>query len=234
MTNTPSTPSSFVDVLESYLSGLEENGTALVELDAPFPLQTVTKENSVRPRQQPAKVPPVEPAAKKTVLPPPPKQEPVAVPAEEKLVWATLIRLSKCEDTKPSKETAVVLVTGLEETTGENGILLTQILKSAGYEFLGPPLQLTHAEDLAGAGERIVVMGNPALQKISSAGMDLKIVRGMWQTTPHGKMISTFAPSILQDNPAGKKAVWQDIKTLLKDLDLEIPDWTKQKMSKKR
>ncbi|MDF3128012.1 hypothetical protein P0Y35_02265 [Kiritimatiellaeota bacterium B1221] len=231
--NAPDTSSHpLIDSLESYLKGIEEQGLREIVLEHPFPASK-PEAPPARPRQQPAAVPPREEPVKPTLLPPPPKPEPVAAPVEEKLVWCTLIRLAECGDSGKAADSSVILVTGANEIEEAEGLLLKQILHAAGYEFLSNPLPLTHPDDVKGAGVRILAMGNHALQKISPAGMDLKIVRGMWQNTPYGKLIPTFPPSILPDNPAGKKAVWQDLKSLLKDLNLEVPNWTQKKLSGK-
>lgn len=228
----PIPSSTLIDTLHSYLEGLEEAGLAAVALQAPF-AAAPPAEPPERPRQQPAAVPPVEPPIEKTILPPAPAAEPVVKPVAEKLIWCTLMRMAACDDQMAATDSAVVLVTGAEECCGQHGALLQQMLKAAGYEMLGTPMQWTHPGDLAGAGSRILVMGNQALQAVSTAGMDLKIVRGMWQTTPFGKLISTYPPSALHDNPTGKKAVWQDLKNLLKDLSLEVPAWTLQQLKRK-
>ncbi|MGA0369050.1 MAG: hypothetical protein ACO3N7_06330, partial [Kiritimatiellia bacterium] len=219
--------------VSSYLEGLAESGTLSVELEHPFPASPPAPD-PVRPRQQPAKVPPVEKLEEKSILPPLPKPEVVAVPEPNRLVWCTLKRLAECGDPVDATQSAVVLVTEVEETRGEHGELLKQILHAAGYTILQTPLSLTHPDDLKGAGQRILALGNPALQKISPAGMDLKVVRGMWQKTPYGKLISSLPPSVLPNNPAGKKAVWQDLKSMLKDLSLEVPQWTRDKLSSKK
>ncbi len=229
MTTLP--PSTLIDTLHSYLEGLDEAGVTSLTLQAPFPAAPPAAPPE-RPRQQPAGVPPVEIPVEKSILPPAPLADPVIKPTAEKLIWCTLLRMAACNDNMPAKDTAVVLVTGAEECRGEAGTLLQQMLKAAGYEMLGTPMQWTDPSDLTGAGNRILVMGNPALQAVSTAGMDLKIVRGMWQTTPYGKLISTYPPSVLQDNPTGKKAVWQDLKNLLKDLSLEVPAWTLQQLKR--
>lgn len=225
-------PHPLAEILESYLLGLEDQGVQTLLLEHPFPSAAVAAKPP-RPRQQPAPVPPVDPPVEKPILPPGPQPEPVTVPAADKPVWCTLVRLEECGDSLDSSETMVVLVTVEEEMNGENGRLLKQILHAAGYSFHSKPLPLAHGEDLKGGGARILVMGNPALQKVSPAGMDLRIVRGMWQSTAYGKLIPTFPPSVLPDNPAGKKAVWQDLKKLLSDLNLEVPDWTRKKLSTK-
>ncbi|WFB34481.1 hypothetical protein P3T73_09945 [Kiritimatiellota bacterium B12222] len=231
--NAPTSSSSLLETLDSYLRGLEESGISSVELTQGFPvLETVPV--APKPRQQPAPVPVVEAAApaQKPLMPPPPPAKPVVEAVTQKLVWCTLMRMVECEDQIASTETTVVLVTSAEEFEELNGKLLLQILKAAGYAPLATPMKLTHPEDISGAGTRILVMGNEALHKISPAGMDLKIVRGMWQNTPYGKLISTFPPSVLHDNPPGKKAVWQDLKNLLKDMNLTVPDWARKNAKK--
>lgn len=229
---TPPQSISLIDTLTSYLEGLDEAGLSTVPLAAPFPAAP-PEPPPPRPRQQPAPIPPVEkPQAPQPILPPPPLPEPLVTPVADKLVWCTLVRMAACEDHLPATETTVVLVTSAEDCRAEHGVLLEQILKAAGFEMLGKPMQFTQAGDLEGAGSRILAMGNQALQAVSTSGMDLRIVRGMWQSTPFGRLISTYPPSALHDNPAGKKAVWQDLKKLLQDLSLDIPDWTKQQLKR--
>lgn len=229
--NSPSTQTnSFPETLASYLEGLADEGVREIELTHPFPVEAPAPPPP-RPRQQPAPVPAREITETKPLLPKTAVPEAVVTVAADKLVWCTLVRMAECGDRREVKDSTVALVTEEEETQAEHGNLLREILRAAGYSFLSAPLHLTSADDLKGAGVRILVMGNSALQKISPAGMDLKIVRGMWQDTPYGKLIPTFPPSVLPENPAGKKAVWQDLKRLLQDLELEIPDWTKKKLA---
>lgn len=233
MTPPSPSPQTLTQILSSYLKGVEEAGIVSLELAHPFPA-TPQAAPPKRPRQKTAQVPPVETPSAKPILPSPPKPEALSVPDTPKIVWCTLKRCADCLDQVDAAQSSVVLVTSAEETVGEHGNLLGQILHAAGYERISKPLPLTHPDDLKGAGARILAMGNPALQEVSPAGMELKIVRGMWQTTPYGKLISTFPPSKLSNNPAGKKEVWQDLKNLLKDLQVEVPHWTKQKMTGKK
>jgi hypothetical protein len=226
---------SFIDTLASYLEGLEESGHTQVLLDAPFadPPVPVAAPHA-RPRQQPAPAAPVDLPKPTPVLPDPPAPPVVPKPAARKFVWAVLNRLHECNDSLPPEKTRVVLVTEAGEVEGENQKLLSEILKAIGYQLPAKPDPFNEPHDIANQGIRILVMGNPALQAVSPAGMDLKIVRGMWQQTPQGKMLSTYAPSNLIDNNDGKKATWGDLQKLLKDLELGIPDWTRRKLEKKK
>lgn len=225
---------SFIDTVCSYLEGLEESGRQQVPLSAPFAEPPASQASPTpRPRQQPAPAPPLEAPASKAVMPKPPAPKAVAEPVTRKFIQALLNRMTECKDSQPAENTRVVLVTEADELDGDNRQLLSDILNAIGYELPSHPDPFCSPGELAGKGARILVMGNPALQAVSPAGMDLKIVRGMWQQTPQGKVLSTYAPSSLHDNNQGKKATWGDLQKLLKELDLDIPEWTRKKLQRK-
>lgn len=142
--------------------------------------------------------------------------------------------MAECKDRQPAENTRIVLVTEANELEGDNRQLLSDILNAIGYELPSHTEPFNSPGELAGKGARILVMGNPALQAVSPAGMDLKIVRGMWQQTPQGKVLSTYAPSSLLENTQGKKAAWGDLQKLLRELDLDIPEWTREKLQRKK
>ncbi|MEX2606576.1 MAG: hypothetical protein WD708_04455 [Kiritimatiellia bacterium] len=224
-------PLSFIDTVCSHLEGLEESGCQHVPLSAPFIEAPVSPPTPApRPRQQPASAPPQEPPASKAVLPDPPAPKAVADTLTRRFIWAVLNRVPECGDPHPPDNTRVVLVTEAGELEGANQKLLADILHAIGYELPSRHEDFTTPREIADKGARILVMGNPALQAVSPAGMDLKIVRGMWQQTPQGKMLSTYAPSSLIENIQGKKATWGDLQKLLKELELDIPEWTRKRL----
>jgi hypothetical protein len=140
--------------------------------------------------------------------------------------------MEACGDTKPGDETRVVLVVETHELDPPHGTLLLEMLKAIGYEPETPPEPYRTGTVLADRGARVLVMGNTALQAVGTSGMDLSIVRGMWQQSPHGKLLSTYAPSYLDGNPPGKKAAWGDLRKLLGDLGLDVPEWTRKRLKK--
>ncbi|MDA3873568.1 MAG: hypothetical protein PF795_06380, partial [Kiritimatiellae bacterium] len=158
----------------------------------------------------------------------------IAEPVSQRFIQAVLNRMTECQDRQPAENTRVLLVTEADELEGDNRQLLSDILNAIGYELPSQTESFKTPGELAGKGVRILVMGNPALQVVSPAGMDLKIVRGMWQQTPQGKVLSTYAPSSLLDNNQGKKATWGDLQKLLKELELDIPEWTRTKLQRKK
>lgn len=223
--------STVLDTLASYVEGLEDSGCAEVPLARPFEPPTSPKRTPVAP--SPPKQPRAAPEAPTALLPPstPPKQV-AGVSSEPQLMWVSLERLADCADAIPVHQTRLLLVTTEEELESPHRELLADMLKAIGY---GPPdaaSPLREVSDLPERGGRILAMGNAALQKVSTAGMDLKIVRGMWQQSPGGKLISTFPPSYLHDNPPGKKAAWGDLQKILKDLRLDLPSWTRRRLKK--
>lgn len=232
-----SLPSSLASLLTSHLQGLEETGRDRLRLDGPLP--------RLAPSAAPASPPPPKPrqtvASPKIVPPSPdpeilpgPKVAPVTPePAEAALSVRVLQRMPECEDTLDPASTRIVLVTGTHEMEEKNGTLLQDMLKAIGYAPEGETRTYREGENLSGLGARVLVMGNDALRKVSTAGMDLGIVRGMWQQSPHGKLLSTYAPSYLHDNPPGKKAAWSDLQRVLKELSLDVPPWTRQRLKKK-
>ncbi len=227
----------FLETLESHLEGLREKGTSKVIWKGPMP--TTAKEPDPpgpRPRQQvtPPDVRVAEPP--QPVLPPspPPPDETKSVPPHSPLQVLRLKRAAECQDSLPAEKSRILLVMNAAELEEPNRSLFSDMLTAIGYRLdEAEYLEWDQQTPLAGQAERMLVMGNDALQATSTAGMDLQIVRGMWQQSPHGKLLSTFPPSYLQDNPAGKKAAWSDLQKLLKDLGLLLPEWTVRKLGKK-
>jgi len=231
------TESRFLSTLESHLEGLRENGATRVPWKGPMPTAPKKEpEPAPKPRQQ--VTPPQVPVAEtpKPVMPPSPapKNETVsAATATPTLRVLKLERLAECADDLPAEETRILLVLDAAELEAPNRKLLSDMLYAVGYGLeQAEPITWDQQSPLEGTAERMLVMGNEALQATSSAGMDLQIVRGMWQQSPHGKLLSTFPPSYLQENTAGKKAAWSDLQKLLKDLELSLPDWTRNRTKK--
>ena len=228
-----SLPESIVTLLASHLSGLEEAGRNRLRLDGPLPRSRPPAPPAApKPRQVVSTPKPLPPDPEPEILPKP-KVDPVApASAPARLSVRILHRMPECEDAVDPANTRLALITEAHELEEKNGELLDQMLKAIGYAAASADEPFREGDSLADRGARVLVMGNTALQIVSPAGMDLGIVRGMWQQSPHGKLISTFAPSYLQDNPAGKKAAWKDLQSVLKDVGVEVPAWTRRRLKK--
>jgi len=174
--------------------------------------------------------PSLPPDPKPSILPKPEVKPVVRETEPASLSLQVFQRMPECGDTSGPEETRILLVVESGELEQKHGILLREMLKAIGYQSESPVRAYRENESLAGLGARVLVMGNTALQAVSTSGMDLAIVRGMWQQSTHGKLISTFPPSYLHDNPPGKKAAWGDLQKLLNDLGLEVPDWTRKRL----
>jgi hypothetical protein len=220
--------------LESHLQYLEESGVSQIRLD--HPLQRIAPPSAdpgSKPRQQIIPAPATRaPEPTPSILPRPEVKNVVQKEVAADIRFQVLTRLPACGDTVEAASTRIVLVTEAHELWPPHLSLLQEILKAIGYECTGDAEPFTDGTLLTGRGARILAMGNPALQAVSTSGMDLKIVRGMWQQSPHGKLLSTYPPSTLTDNPRGKKAAWGDLQKLLADLKLDVPEWTRQKLKK--
>ena len=64
----------------------------------------------------------------------------------------------------------------------------------------------------------IVTLGRVAMQVVLSTTNSITRTRGTWQDLNGYPVMPTFDPRYLLRNPDGKKAVWQDIKAVLKRL----------------
>lgn len=226
-------PHAILSLIRSHLEGLEETGVSRLRLDGPFK-KTASPASPERPNpRQVVQSTPVVPKEPEPDLLPKTEVPPV-VPADapSALTVRILTRMEACGDTVPTEESRVVLVIESHELEEENGRLLSEMLKAIGYEAATEDVPFREGDVLAGRGKRVLAMGNPALRAVSTSGMNLGIVRGMWQQSPHGKLLSTYAPSYLKENPPGKKAAWGDLQILLKDLRLEVPAWTRRKLKR--
>jgi hypothetical protein len=221
---------SILQMLRSCLDGLDEAGVRQVPVAIPFRATTAPTPTRAAERPPAPVAAPAPPAAT-----PPPRPQPVAPPAAppppprpvRRILALRCIRLSECGDKVPSDATAILVLCDHDELMERNRVLLLEMLKAIGYGVDGDPQPLAQPPELAGKAARILCLGNPALLALDPHGMDLGIVRGMWQQTPWGRMIASYPPSYLHDNPPGKKAIWLDLQNLLKDLKLDLPPRTR-------
>ncbi len=70
--------------------------------------------------------------------------------------------------------------------------------------------------------EYIVCWGSCAAKNLLGTEEAIGKLRGRFYTYGRAKVICTYHPSYLLRNPAAKKDVWQDMKTLFKDMGIEL------------
>ncbi|MCC5849656.1 MAG: hypothetical protein JJU29_16355 [Verrucomicrobia bacterium] len=226
-----------LNLLAAHVEGLREQGVTRLTVGAALP--EIRKTRSVAPSAEPRvrgneTRPASESRPSASTSPPPARaaeHAPASKPAGPALVYLRTERSPECADAHDRADTALILVCEKNDLVGENGELLARMLHAIGYPLptdTGKPLEAV--ADLHGMAARILCFGAAAHAAVSTLKMDLSLLRGKWQSTPGGRMIATHAPSYLEGNPAGKKAVWADLKNLLQDLGLDIPDWTKKQV----
>ena len=224
-------------LLAAHLEGLREQGVTRLTVGAALPeLRKTAPPNppsTSRPDRATARPPTSAPApaASPSSAVSPPAAAPAAKRAGPELVYLRAERLPECQDAHDRSETAIILVCEQNDLLGENGDLLAKMMRAIGYPLPADACEpLQAVADLHGKAARILCLGAAAHAAVSTLKMDLSLLRGKWQSTPAGRMIATHGPSYLEGNPAGKKAVWTDLKNLLQDLGLDIPDWTQKQI----
>lgn len=224
-------PSSFLETLTSYLEGQEAAGLKEIPWNGPRPSEAPRPAPPPPPPPAPEKAPPLEKRPVEAALPPTPKQEPVVSPRAPTVCWARATRHPDCPSPDGPEGATLLIVADGEEFRDKAGALMKDMLHAIGFELSDACTPAT--DPLPQDAARVLAMGNPGLQRVSKAGMELQIVRGLWQDTDAGRMIATYAPSAVEDSPSGKKTVWGDLQLLLEDLQLDIPEWTREKLRKK-
>jgi len=73
----------------------------------------------------------------------------------------------------------------------------------------------------------IVALGKFAAQTLLQTSTPISKLRGRWMEFRGRRLMPTFHPSYLLRNPADKKLVWDDIRLVMKELDLPLPKSTK-------
>lgn len=219
-----------LDTLDQFLHDLQDQGIRSVPCNAPLPpAPDALPPPSVRQAKaaSPGPVPAPPPQAASAPPAPPAESGP-----EGELVMLWLERLADCMDATPPDQTAVLLILEPGELRQpEYRELLSAMLHAIGY-----PLPPGEGEPVHGLPDgprkaaRILCMGEKANAQFCTVNMGLSLVRGKWQASPAGRMIATHAPSYLMDNPAGKRAAWNDLQKLLEDLGLDVPEWTRKKL----
>lgn len=220
---------SFLDTLASYLEGQRAAGIRELEWEGPLPGESVILPPEPARLRTPAPPPPLEKSASAHELPPTSPPPPVALPTSAGTAWIRAVRHPDCQDSDWPADGWILVVSGRDEFTSEAGTLMNDMLKAIGFI---PQDELSDPnKELPAGASRILVFGNEALQEVSPAGMKLQLVRGLWQESPHGRLMATYEPSAVMDSPSGKKAVWSDLQNLMSDLGLEIPEWTRKKLN---
>jgi uracil-DNA glycosylase len=68
----------------------------------------------------------------------------------------------------------------------------------------------------------IVTLGRFALQSLTEKAYGITSVRGQWLEYNGVKVMPTYHPAYLLRNPAAKKDVWSDMKSVIAELGIEI------------
>ena len=71
-------------------------------------------------------------------------------------------------------------------------------------------------------------MGDPALQALRPRA-NVMLAGGKFKAIDGVDTLCTFDAVYIESHSATKKAVWTHLKTLLKRIDLDVPDWVKKK-----
>jgi hypothetical protein len=223
-----SVPDSFLEILSSHLEGLKQSGIREVAWHGPLPSERKTPPVEPPAPPRPPSPPPLEKARTEAALPRTRSPETISVPAGPSPAWAVARRHPECRDEGWRDEDRILIVSDLDEFQGEAGTLLNEMLNAIGFVTEGAPTAFsTSAPE---ACTRVLVFGHPGLQALVTAEVNLQLVRGRWRKSAYGRMTATYAPSSVLDSPSGKKTVWGDLRNLLTDLGLAIPEWTRKKL----
>ena len=68
----------------------------------------------------------------------------------------------------------------------------------------------------------IVTLGRYALQSTTEKAYGISAVRGQWLELNGIKLMPTYHPAYLLRNPAAKKDVWSDMKTVMRELGIPV------------
>ena len=207
-----------IDKVQSYLSHLKEEGETHVP---------ITKRRSRFETISPP--PPASPAAAKQPTPTVTRPtSPAATPAQDlpPLTLCLAQRVPECGG--PDANTQLAFIGEAEEFNGPAGGLLAKMLYAMGYQL--------EAERKTWANETdsphtlaTLALGQQALDRTAGKRSSLTMMRGRPFTSPAGnKVIPTFTPSYLNQNPAAKKAMWKDMLAMLEQLQLDLPPWSQK------
>jgi DNA polymerase len=67
--------------------------------------------------------------------------------------------------------------------------------------------------------EIIVALGNVPAKTLLKTNEGITALRGKWKSYEGMRLMPTFHPAYLLRNPSGKKAVWEDIKKVMAELE---------------
>lgn len=227
----PSLPPSLTSTLQSYLEGQRVAGHQKIPWNDVLPSDRSGPPPPPPAPAVPTPAPPLEKDPKPAVLPPAPSAKPMVSPSAPRIAWVLAERHPECPPPDGDAAPSLLVICDEEEFRGEPGTLLKEMLYAIGFVPVGEPADFSTG--LPEDASRILVMGNTPLQSASEAGVDLQLIRGFWQDFPQGRGLATYAPSDVTDSPSGKKTVWNDLQSLLEDLSLEIPEWTRKRLKRK-
>ena len=154
----------------------------------------------------------------------------VSTPPREtrEIRFALAERMPVCKDQQPAEQTRLVVVSEAAAFASEPGELLNKILKAVGYAFVDGPQQVESESQLVDLAPRAILsLGNSAL-KVFVPGGDISMMRGRWKTFNGIDVLCTFDTVYIGSDDTRKTVVWSDMKSLIKRLDLHLPDRVKQ------
>jgi len=141
--------------------------------------------------------------------------------------FALAERISMCRDQQPAEQTRLVVISEAAAFASEPGELLDKILKAVGYALVANPKQMESESQLVDLAPRAILsLGNPAL-KVFVPGGDISMMRGRWKTFHGIDVLCTFDTVYIGSEDTRKRVVWSDMKSLIKRLDLHLPDAVK-------
>ena len=154
---------------------------------------------------------------------------PTMPPVGHRLQFAIAERMAACGDPTPPELHRLVILSEGPCFEGSPGELLANILKAGGYELTSEPADYEKISDLYDPAPRaVLLMGDPALKALRPRAT-VMLAGGKFKAIDGVDTLCTFDPVYIETNSATKKAVWTHLKTLLKRIDLDVPDWVKKK-----
>ncbi len=70
----------------------------------------------------------------------------------------------------------------------------------------------------------ICALGELAAQTLLQSDQPISQMRGKWHVYKNSKLMPTYHPAYLLSNPVEKKAVWEDMQLIIKELGLVLPN----------
>jgi hypothetical protein len=129
---------------------------------------------------------------------------------------------AKPEPKAQSIAEAIIFVEAAPTLSGASSELLHKMIDAMGVK--RTDAKITHLADAdlsAYAGKIVVALGDEAAQKILNQSAPLASLRAKVHFLKAGpKVIATYHPSYLMQNPQAKKDAWEDLKLAMRELSV--------------